>query len=149
MICPFNARAMSAKTLEPTRLFSQRHQPICGCVRVPEVVGDAPSVNSGSCGMHKHVTGDLRRPLTTRTFNGQHAWKSNFSETSDIPSVAPNKPSWAVTCAVKRSVCSIVVEKLMITTGNNVLTRARPECSNRLSPSALIKLQHPRLLRHN
>lgn len=127
MIRPFNVRAMSAKTLEPTRLFSQRHQAICGCVRVPEVVGDASAVDSGSCGMHKHVTGDLRRPLTTRTFNGKHALKSNFSETSCIPSIAPTKPSWAVTCAVKRSVCSSVVERLMITTENHLLTRGRPE----------------------
>lgn len=51
----------------------------------------------------------------------------NFSETSYIPSIAQNKPSWAVTCAVKRSVCSSVVERLMITTENNLLTHNRPE----------------------
>lgn len=51
----------------------------------------------------------------------------NFIHSIKYSKHAQNKLLWVMTCTVKHSVCSSVVERLMITTPNNLLTCGRPE----------------------
>lgn len=120
----------SAKAPGSTCPFSQHRQPICGCARAHEVFTEALAVISGSCGGAQTRPRRLGRS-SENSRNGKTCLeillRDNFIRSIKYSKHARNKLLWVMTCTVKRSVCSSVVGRLMITTPNNLLACGRPE----------------------
>lgn len=91
--------------------------------RVKKVVKDGKSRDlSFQC-----QTGVGQTPGSTCLFSQHHQPVRGCASTHEVASEARNKLLWVMTCTVKHSVCSSVVEGLMITMQNNLLTGGRPE----------------------
>lgn len=132
MICPFNVILVSAKTPGSTCLFSQHHQSICGCVSAREVFSVQPSLCCRQWELWRG-TNKSQKSLTSSEYmlNGKMCLKiqrlDKFIHSFNDSKHAQNKLLWVMMCTVKHSVYSSVVERLMITKQNNLLTRGRPE----------------------
>lgn len=147
----FQCQTGVCKTPGSTCLFSQLHQPICGCVRAREVFGEAFAVISGSW----RCTNKSRTPLTSseNILGGKTCLKIQLLDNSihsfNYSKHAQNKLLWVMTCTIKHSVDSSVVERLMITMQNNLLTRGGPESAATVQQfhKAAEALPHSRKLR--
>lgn len=75
---------------------------------------------------HKQVPDISENILNGKTCQEIHLLH-NFTHSFNHSKHAQNKLLWVMTCIVKHSVYSSVVERLMITIRNNLLTRGRSE----------------------